>query len=632
MAGASNNRQTSISLTSPNGQIHCQVNIGDQLTVGVRTGSEQILQDCPLTLQVGKEVFGQSPQLKSSRRSTVDEMIRPVVPLKFAEIPNRAQQLALYFKGGVCLQLRCYDNGVAYRFVIDKGKGQVEVVNEGLELQFPADFKVHLSSTQTYNTSYENAYVHTTSNQLKASDEMAYLPLLLETPLGTKVLMSESDVRDYPHMFLKPTGRNGFRACFPLSPEEWVPHGDRSWRITKERPCIALTSGQRALPWRFVVIGTDADIATNQMEVVLAGRCELNNTTWITPGQVNWDWWNHWTVWGVDFETGINNATYRYIIDCAAKFGVSYVLLDEGWNKRVEDPFTTRNDIDVKALVDYGRERNVGVFLWLSWLTVEKHMELIPYYAKMGVKGLKVDFMDHSDQWMVNFYERVARACAENQLLVDFHGSFKPAGLEQRFPNLISYEGVRGMEQGSGCHPDNTIWLPFMRNAVGAMDFTPGSMQSAQPEDNRGTGSMPMGSGTRAYQMALYVCLESGLQMLADSPTRYLREEECTRFIASVPTTWDDTRVLAAKAGEYYVVAKRKGEKWFIGAITGSREQDIDVALHFLDKPGQLTAFQDGRNAHRIAVDYKKVVQEVTPETHLHLHLARNGGWAGQVE
>jgi len=250
----------------------------------------------------------------------------------------------------------------------------------------------------------------------------------------------------------------------------------------------------------------------------------------------------------------------------------------------------------------------------------------------MGVKGLKVDFMDHSDQWMVNFYERVAKECAKHHLLVDFHGSFKPAGLEIRYPNVISYEGVRGMEYGDGCQPVNSIWYPFMRNAVGAMDFTPGSMASAQPEDNRGTGSLPMGSGTRAYQMALYVCFESGLQMLADSPTRYMREDECARFIASVPTTWDETRVLAAKAGEYYVVAKRKGTKWFVGAITGNNPQTINVQFDFLKQPGRLTSFEDGRNANRIAVDYRCRQQTVDSRMLHTLRLARNGGWCGVIE
>ena len=619
-------------LVSPNGNIRLEVTVDRQLTFSVFYGQEQILKDCPLALQAGSHTFGLNPRLSGSKRSRVDETIRPVVPLKFTEIHNSANQLTLSFNGGISVDFRAYDNGIAYRFAINKGRGQTDIISEDLGLNLPATFIAHISKTRSFNTSYEHPYTHISTADYNPGDEITHLPILLQSPEGTKVLFSESDVRDYPHMFLKPADGNGFSACFPKSPETWEPRGDRSWKVTKERDCIARTDARRTLPWRFAVIGDDAAIAGNQMEVILGGKCELDDTSWIRPGKVNWDWWNHWTVWGVDFESGINNDTYKYIIDCASKYGIEYILLDEGWNKRVQDPFTTRDEIDVKELVEYGAGRNVGVILWLSWLTVEQHMDLIPYYAKMGVKGLKVDFMDHSDQWMVNYYEKIARECARNHLLVDFHGSFKPAGLEQRLPNVISYEGVLGMENGGRCKPENSIWLPFMRNAVGPMDFTPGSMQSAQPEDNRGSGSLPMGCGTRAYQMALYICFESGLQMLADSPTRYLREDECTRFIASVPTTWDETRILVAKAGDCYVVAKRKGKRWFVGAITGDRPQDIDISLDFLTGNAHLTGFQDGRNAHRIAVDYKRMEQDVTPQDKLHLHLVRNGGWCGRIE
>ena len=624
------------SLSSPNGKIKVEVAVDNSLTLSVFNGDEPILKDCPISIEVaqGKSKQNWKPQLVKAKLTKIDEVVRPTVPLKFAEIPHKANQLTLTLKGGITVDLRAYDNGVAYRFGINYGKNTVNVVDESLQLNLPGTFTAHISKTGSFNTSYEQPYTHISTAELKSGDEMTYLPILLESPKGTKVLFSESDVRDYPHMFLAPTGNNGFVSRFPKSPETWEPRGDRSWRITKERDCIAQTAAKRTLPWRFFVIGDDATIASNEMEVVLAGKCELDDTSWIKPGKVNWDWWNHWTVWGVDFETGINNDTYKYIIDTAAKFGVEYVLLDEGWNKRVEDPFVTRDEINVKELVDYGAKKNVGIILWLSWLTVEQHMDLIKFYADMGVKGLKIDFMDHSDQWMVNYYERVAKECAKNKLLVDFHGSFKPAGLEQRYPNLISHEGVRGLEQGGGCKPENSIWLPFMRNAVGPMDFTPGAMLNTQPENNRGTGQMPLGGGTRAYQMALYICFESGLQMLADSPTRYLREAECTEFISAVPTTWDETRVLAAKAGDYYIVAKRKGEQWYIGAMTGERKEplDISISLDFLSKPGKLTYFKDGRNAHRIAVDYKKGEQAVTPQTTLQLHIVRNGGWCGVVK
>jgi len=618
-------------VSSPDGRIRLEVSTGDTLRMSAYYGDEQILFDSPLCLQVQQEWLGVRPKVKSIRRKQINRQLVNVIPIKNAVTNDEAQQLTIAFAGNYSVEFRVYNNGIAYRFVIDK-KGKVDIANEQMTLCFPSGTKAHISKTRGFWTSYEEPYTHLPLADYKVQDDMSYLPVLMETSSGTKLLLSETDVRDYPAMFVKSTGNQGLTSIFPKAPAAWEPLGDRGFNVTSESPFIARTEGKRSLPWRFLVIGDDKTIAANEMERVLGGQCKLADTSWIKPGKVSWDWWNHWTIWNVDFETGINNRTYQYFIDFAAKYGVEYILLDEGWNKDVRNPFITRDEIDVKQLVEYGRQRGVGVILWLAWLTVENHMDLIKYYADMGVSGLKIDFMDHSDQWMVNFYERVASECAKHKLIVDFHGSFKPAGLEIRYPNVISYEGVRGLENGGGCHPDNTIWLPFIRNAVGGMDFTPGSMASAQPEDNHGSGSLPMGSGTRAYQMAMYVCFESGLQMLADSPTRYMLEDECTRYIASVPTVWDESRVLAAKAGDYYVVARRKGDKWYIGAMTGGKPQQLTISLDFLKSKGLLTGFRDGRNAHRIAVDYQRFHQQVTSADTLTLNLVRNGGWCCVIE
>lgn len=618
-------------LLSPDGKLKVEVSVADKLTFSVTYDGEPLLTNSVIDLLVDGRQLGVNPKLKSSKYTVIDERSINVVPLKQAITANRANVLTIKFSGKYGIEFRAYDHGYAYRLLLER-KETVDVEHEVLALHFAAPFVAHLSKTRDFWTSYENRYTHVSTNDYKADDEMSYLPILLESPKGTKMLLSESDVRDYPHMFMKSTGENGLTSIFPKVPLDWQMVGDRGFGITQEASYIARIEGSRTLPWRFGVVGSDADIVLNEMERVLAGKCELADISWIKPGKVSWDWWNHWTVWNVDFPVGINTRTYQYYIDFAAKYGIDYILLDEGWNKDVNHPFDQIDAIDVQTLVDYGRERGVGVILWMTWLAVEKNMDVIAHYAKMGVKGLKVDFMDHSDQWMVNFYERVAKECARNKLLVDFHGSFKPAGLEVRYPNVITCEGVRGMEYGDGCVPENSIWLPFIRNAVGGMDFTPGSMASSQPEDIRNTGSLPMGNGTRAYQMALYVCFESALQMLADSPTRYMQENECTRFIASVPTTWDETRVLAARAGEYYVVAKRKGQKWYIGAITGGQPQELTITLDFLSGSGRLTNFEDGVNAHRIAVDYRCQQQTVKPGDKLILHLARNGGWCASFD
>ena len=307
--------------------------------------------------------------------------------------------------------------------------------------------------------------------------------------------------------------------------------------------------------------------------------------------------------------------------------------MDEGWARNTRDPFNSNPDINLPELIKYGKSKNVDIVLWLTWLTTEKNFSLFEKFAEWGIAGVQIAVMDRSDQWMVIFYERVAKEAAKHKLFVDFHGSFKPAGLERRYPNIISYEGIRGLEQGGNCKPENTIFIPFIRNAVGPADFTPGSMFSAQPEDNRSTHSNAMGSGTRAYQMALYVVLESGIQMLADTPSRYLQEAECTEYIASVPVIWDETKVLDAKVGEYVVTARRKGDKWFIGAITNQDGRTLEVNLDFLkDGEHTLTSFEDGINADRQAMDYKKRTSKVNKDTKLTIKMVRNGGYCGVIE
>lgn len=618
-------------LTSPNGRIKVEINVADRISYQVSAGNELLLADCQASLQVGKEWLGRNAKLKGVKRSVINQTISNVVPLKNATTQNHANVLTLQFAGNYALEFRAYDNGFAYRFVLNR-KGTVDIVDEGMTWRFPEASTLHISKTNTFVTSCEEPYVHLSSAEWKPEDGMTHMPILAESAKGTKMLFSEADLRDYPNTFLMSMGSNCLKAIFPKAPEAWEPLGDRSETITREGNYIARTSANRTLPWRYVVIGDAATIASNEMGRCLAPPCELSDVSWIRPGKVIWDWWNNWSVWNVDFPVGINNPTYKYFIDFAANYGIEYILLDEGWCRDVRNPFEMVDDIDVRELVEYGKSKGVGVWLWMTWLAVEQHPDVIEHYAKMGVKGLKIDFMDHSDQWMVNFYERTTKACAKHHLMVDFHGSFKPAGLEYRYPNLLAYEGVRGMEQCGGCTPDNTIWLPLMRNAVGAMDFTPGSMNSMQPKYYVTSRSNPAGMGTRAYQMALYVIFETGLQMLADSPTRYMQNDECARFIASVPVTWDETRVLSAKAGKYIVVAKRKGARWFVAALTNNESQDLTLDLGFLTRNGQLTAFRDGMNAHRVAVDYRKQQQAVSPSTKLSIHLAPSGGWCGVIE
>lgn len=623
-----------VTLTSPDGTIGVNITVGENISYNVTADGNTLLTDCVLALNKDGRQLGSRPKLNVVKRLSVDEKISREVPVKNAEVVNHYNAAILNMAGGYSVEFRAFDNGVAYRFATT-GKGMANINNETFTIGFPADYKAHMSFTGGFKTSYEEPYSHINTNAYKPSDAMSYLPVLLETDKNYKILISESDLKDYPCMFLKSTGKNGMTSVFPKTPLEFGPDGDRSQKILKEADYIARTSAQRTFPWRYFVISKeDKNLLENEMTFALASPCELKDPSWVKPGQVSWDWWNHKMIWGVDFKAGINNDTYKYYIDFASLYGIPYIILDEGWAKDTRDPYATIPEINIPELVKYGKTKNVGLILWLPWLTVENHMELFKTYEEWGVPGVKIDFMDRSDQCMVNYFERVAKEAAKHHILVDFHGSFKPAGLERRYPNVLSYEGVRGMEQNGGCQTENTIFLPFIRNAVGPMDFTPGSMYSAQPYHYSCTDPNPMGMGTRAHQMAMYVVFESGIQMLADSPTRYLAEQECTDFITSVPVTWDETRIIDAKLGEYVVVARRKAGKWFIGAMNNGTKRELKLPLDFLGDAADrhLTCFADGVNADRQAFDYVKRTQDVSKSSVITLSLERNGGWCGVIE
>lgn len=623
-----------IGVTSPDGRLKVTIELKEQITWSVQAGDDLLMKDCALTLTLRDGVLGVNPKLRSVKRGTIDESVKREVPLKNAVVRNHCNTLRMTMAGGYAVEFRVFDNGLAYRFVTDR-KGETDIMGEACDIRFAGDCLAHLSQPDGFKTSYEYPYTHVRTKEYKPEDRMTYLPVLVETDNGYKILVSEADLRDYPCMFLRGTSDNGMQSTFPKCPLEFGEDGDRSVKILKEADYIARTQGKRSFPWRFFVISQDdRELVANEMVYNLSSPCELEDWSWIKPGQVSWEWWHDARLYGVDFRSGYNMDSYKYYIDFASKFGIPYIIMDEGWAKSTRDPFTPNPTIDLQELIRYGKERNVKVVLWLTWLTVENHFDLFKTFADWGVAGVKIDFMDRSDQWMVNYYERVAKEAAKYKLFVDFHGAFKPAGLERRYPNILSYEGVLGMEQGGNCKPSNSIWLPFMRNAVGPMDFTPGSMFSAQPEDNRSTRANAMGSGTRAYQMALFVVFESGLQMLADNPVNYYRELPCTEFIASVPVVWDETRVLDAKAGEYVLLARRSGKKWFIGAITNDKGRELEVNLDFLPagEKMRLTSFEDGINADRQAMDYKKKVTEVDNTGKLKLKLVRNGGWAGVIE
>lgn len=627
----------SFELKSPSGEVSVTVDIGEQIRYSVYGGGKPLLTDSSLALCLREGTLGDKPHLTGHKASPVNRTFRPIVAFKFEEIRDRCNMLRLDFRGGWAVEFRAYDDGMAYCFVTALGH-DIEVLSEKVAIRFPDDYTAVVQQPGGFKTAYEEPYSLIETNGWKPGDPMSVLPVLIDTRQGYKLLLSESALSDYPCMFLEGDGANGMKGTFPKVPLAYEESGDRSMRILQEADYIARTKGTQAFPWRYFVIAKDdGQLIENTMTARLAEQQAIADASWIEPGQVSWEFWNAASPYGpdVDFVAGFNTATYKYYIDFAAEYGIPYIIMDEGWARSTRDPYTPNPAVDVHELIRYGREKGVGIILWMTWLVVENHFEMFEELSKWGVKGVKIDFMDRSDQWMVNYYERVAAEAARHKMVVAFHGSFKPAGLEYKYPNVLAYEGVRGMENMGGCTPANSVWFPFIRNAVGPMDYTPGAMLSMQPESYCGNRPNAASIGTRAYQMALFVLFETGLQMLADNPTLYYRNDECTRFISRVPVTWDETRALKAVAGKFAVVAKRKGDKWYVGAINGSNEGiELEIPLDFLT-PGKnytMTGFEDGINAFRQAMDYRKTQRRVDSTGKATLKIARNGGWAAVIE
>ena len=627
----------SFELKSPSGEVSVTVDIGEHIRYSVYGGGKPLLTDSSLALCLREGTLGDKPHLTGHKASPVNRTFRPVVAFKFEEIRDRCNMLRLDFRGGWAVEFRAYDDGMAYRFVTAL-RHDIEVLSEKVAIRFPDDYTAVVQQPGGFKTAYEEPYSLIETNGWKPGDPMSVLPVLIDTRQGYKLLLSESALSDYPCMFLEGDGANGMKGTFPKVPLAYEESGDRSMRILQEADYIARTKGTRAFPWRYFVIAKDdGQLIENTMTARLAEQQAIADASWIEPGQVSWEFWNAASPYGpdVDFVAGFNTATYKYYIDFAAEYGIPYIIMDEGWARSTRDPYTPNPAVDVHELIRYGREKGVGIILWMTWLVVENHFEMFEELSKWGVKGVKIDFMDRSDQWMVNYYERVAAEAARHKMVVAFHGSFKPAGLEYKYPNVLAYEGVRGMENMGGCTPANSVWFPFIRNAVGPMDYTPAAMLSMQPESYCGNRPNAASIGTRTYQMALFVLFETGLQMLADNPTLYYRNDECTRFISRVPVTWDETRALEAVAGKFAVVAKRKGDKWYVGAINGSNEGiELEIPLDFLT-PGKnytMTGFEDGINAFRQAMDYRKTQRRVDSTGKATLKIARNGGWAAVIE
>jgi alpha-glucosidase len=627
--------QSSYDLRSPDGRIEIRIRTAGQIRYDIVLKGRAVLENCTLSLDVEHKKLGAQPRVLDAQERSTDQVVEPVVRQKFAKIRDHYNELRLTMEGGYAVVFRAYNEGAAYRFETSTPQEQLKIYGEESAFNFSANFVVYYPQEDSFFSHNERKYLPQHLSEITPAF-LATLPAVVDVGDGAKVAIAESDVDDYPGLWLKGTNGNGLAATFPPYPLKESLTGDRDYKVVESADYIAVTAGTRTFPWRVIGIADrDGDLLTNQIVYLLEKPSQLQDTSWIKPGKVAWDWWNANNVYGVDFKSGVNTETYKYYIDFAAKYGIPYIILDEGWYK-LGNLLEVVPEINMDELTAYAKQKNVGIILWVVWKTLDD--QLIPaldQFEKWGVKGIKVDFMQRSDQILIDYYSRVCREAAKRKMLVDFHGDQKPATMTRTWPNLISTEGVRGMEWSkwsADSEPKHNVTLPFTRMFLGPMDYTPGAMRNATKATFAPIFGQPMALGTRCHQLAMYVVFESPLQMLADSPSNYMREPEIMEFLAPVPTEWDETKVLDARIADYVVVARRNGRDWYVGAMTDWTPRTLDIDFSFLpDGNFTMEAYQDGVNADRYATDYKKVTTQVTKTTKLKIELAPGGGWAARI-
>jgi len=628
------NSQVVFDLLSPDEKIVSHIRVEDKIEIEVLYDSTIIIEYSEISMIIDDNLIGHNPKILKKVTNVINEVVYPEVSEKNGRINNHYNEMLLYLRGKVIIHFRAYNNGISWRFETNL-KDEIIVNGEGLNLNLPPQSKIWFPEEDQFFSHNERLYIYDTVSQI-SKNRFCSLPTLVESNNGIKVLITESGLIDYPGMWLQGTGENSLNAIFPGVALEEEQSKDRNVKVTKYADYLAITSGTRTFPWRILAIAkNDADLITNQLSYLLAEPCAIDDPSWIKPGKVAWDWWNDWNIYGVDFKAGVNTETYKYYIDFASQYGIEYIIMDEGWYE-LGDLMKVVPEIDMEEILNYADSKGVGVILWVIWKTLEDQWdESFDQFEQWGIKGIKVDFMQRDDQWMVNYYLRVAEEAANRKMLVDFHGAYKPAGLRRKFPNVITREGVVGLENvkwSKKNSPAHNVTLPFIRMVAGPMDYTPGAMINATEKNFAIKWSKPMSLGTRCHQLAMYVVYESPLQMLCGNPSNYYKEPECMEFLSVVPTVWDTTIVISASIGEHITLARKRGEEWYIGAMTNWDSRDIEFDFSFLDQGDySINYYQDGKNADRHAADYKRKSKSITSDDKMTIHLAPGGGWVSRI-
>ncbi len=630
-------------LTSPDKSLKVEVSVGEEIEYSVEDNGVTLLKNSEISLDIkGLGDIGENAKVKGKKTQSITETINsPFYRVPEFKVSYNAMTLTL--KSGVAIEWRAYDNGVAYRYLTTKKKQEYVINDETAEFNFTSDHTAYVPYTTNPKKQDAMAFQATydVAPLSKAKDLLAFSPLTVDCGKA-KVTIMESNLEAYPGMFLEAEDL-GFEAEFSKYPKttDFYP-----WRmqeyVTSTEDYIAKFTGVRSLPWRIIAVShNDKEMLDNHLVYALADNNRIGDTSWIKPGKVAWDWWNDWGISGVDFKAGINMKTYKHYIDFAAKNNLEYIILDEGWyNPKSGDMLKTIPEINLPELVAYGKQKNVGIVLWTVFNVLDKELEkTCKTYADMGIKGFKVDFLDRSDQTGVEMVYRICEACAKHRLFLDLHGIYAPTGINRTYPNVINFEGVFGMEEAKWSKPEvdmplYDVTFPFIRMQAGFVDFTPGGFRNASKKDFQPIYYNPLTMGTRCHQMAMYVLHDSPFTMLADNPTIYEKEQECTDFIASIPTVYDEWKAVDGKLGEYVIIARRKGDTWYVAGQTNWDARKVTVNLSDIigsSATCTVESMTDGVNADKAATDYIHTTKQINAADPLNIQMASGGGFVLKV-
>ncbi len=625
---------------SPSGKICVKVWMDKQLCYSISFYDKTILEQSHIDFILeNNQSLSSDNSIRSGSVKKINEKIISPVPEKRRIIPDIYNLLSVTFRRPYKVEFRVYDDGVAYR-ILTAFRDSITVKNETAEFSFPGKPSAYFPGIQKredadiFHTSFEEEYPLMRLDTIPRGS-IAYSPLLVIPDNNPLIALTESDLEDYPGMFLESTGSSKLRGIFAGYPleEQATEVLYRQFKVIKRAPFIARTSGRRSFPWRVIIIAEkDKELPGNDIVYRLGSPSRIEDVSWIKPGKLTDEWIIDINLFNVPFRAGINTDSYKYYIDFAKRFGFDMIMMDAGWSD-VNDLFRITQSINMDTLVSYAREKGIKISLWTLAMTLERQLDsALSQFNKWGIDCIMTDFIDRDDQKAINFFHKIAKACAEHKIMVMFHGAPPPKGFNRTWPNAVAREGVLGSEYNIWSNrvtPGHDVALAFTRMLSGGFDYEPGLLNNATINGTRPVSGVVTSPGTRCHQLSMFIIYDSPMQIFSGNPSEGIREPRFMELLGNLPTTWDETIILDAKAGEYIITARLKDNNWFVAGMTDWTERDIYLNFNFLSEGTyKATICKDGINADRYAADY--VIEEdlnVKRGDEIKIHIAPGGGF-----